>query len=410
MFSLFSLSWRNIWRHRLRSLITLGAVGLAVFFTLFFLSFLRAMENSMYNNLTASVGHLQVRVADYRDKREFRDLLIPQAARVEARLAALTGAERVVALEIPALLAGETRSRGVLLIGNQQPEGLRQRFAQQFLAEGELPRDGDLEGIALGASLARALEVELGQPVYVFAPGTEGRGAGVYRLVGLLHFPDAGLERRAAFVSLAAAQELAAPGSATRIELHFPFTRFAQDAQLIPIIAQLRAELEPGLSLESWRETDPALAQVFDLMAPMMLIFAAIFFGLSGLLVVNSIYLGLLERTRELGVIVALGAGPGRMTRMVVTESLVLCVTGALLGLVLGLLTVAGLAGGFSLDQLYGGLGGEFGLPQVIYLSLSTGDTIVTLIFALVTGLLAAWWPARVAARLEPVEAMRFTA
>jgi ABC-type antimicrobial peptide transport system permease subunit len=142
----------------------------------------------------------------------------------------------------------------------------------------------------------------------------------------------------------------------------------------------------------------------------MMLIFAAIFFGLSGLLVVNSIYLGLLERTRELGVIVALGAGPGRMTRMVVTESLVLCVTGALLGLVLGLLTVAGLAGGFSLDQLYGGLGGEFGLPQVIYLSLSTGDTIVTLIFALVTGLLAAWWPARVAARLEPVEAMRFTA
>ncbi len=410
MFSLFSLSWRNIWRHRLRSLITLGAVGLAVFFTLFFLSFLRAMENSMYNNLTASVGHLQVRVADYRDKREFRDLLIPQAARVEARLAALTGAERVVTLEIPALLAGETRSRGVLLIGNQQPEGLRQRFAQQFLAEGELPRDGDLEGIALGASLARALEVELGQPVYVFAPGTEGRGAGVYRLVGLLHFPDAGLERRAAFISLAAAQELAAPGSATRIELHFPFTRFEQDAQLTPIIAQLRAGLEPGLSLESWRETDPALAQLFDLMAPMMLIFAAIFFGLSGLLVVNSIYLGLLERTRELGVIVALGAGPGRMTRMVVTESLVLCVSGALLGLALGLLTVAGLAGGFSLDQLYGGLGGEFGLPQVIYLSLSTGDTIVTLIFALVTGLLAAWWPARVAARLEPVEAMRFTA
>jgi ABC-type lipoprotein release transport system permease subunit len=410
VFSLFSLSWRNIWRHRLRSLITLGAVGLAVFFTLFFLSFLRAMENSMYNNLTASVGHLQVRVADYRDKREFRDLLIPQAARVEARLAALTGAERVVTLEIPALLAGETRSRGVLLIGNQQPEGLRQRFAQQFLAEGELPRDGDLEGIALGASLARALEVELGQPVYVFAPGTEGRGAGVYRLVGLLHFPDAGLERRAAFISLAAAQELAAPGSATRIELHFPFTRFEQDAQLTPIIAQLRAGLEPGLSLESWRETDPALAQLFDLMAPMMLIFAAIFFGLSGLLVVNSIYLGLLERTRELGVIVALGAGPGRMTRMVVTESLVLCVSGALLGLALGLLTVAGLAGGFSLDQLYGGLGGEFGLPQVIYLSLSTGDTIVTLIFALVTGLLAAWWPARVAARLEPVEAMRFTA
>lgn len=410
MFSLFSLCWRNIWRHRLRSLITLGAVGLAVFFTLIFLSFLRAMENSIYNNLTAAVGHLQVRVADYRYKREFRDLLIPEASRVEARLAALTGAERVVSLEIPVLLAGDVRSRGVLLIGHQQPDSLRQRFAQQFLAQGELPAAGDLEGIALGASLARALEVELGEPVYVFAPGTEGRGAGVYRLVGLLHFPDAGLERRAAFISLAAAQELAAPGSATRIELHFPFTRFEQDAQLAPIISELRAGLKPGLSLLSWRQTHPAMAQVFDLMAPMMLIFAAIFFGLAGLLVINSIYLGLLERTRELGVIVALGAGPTKMTRMVLLESLVLCFAGALLGLVLGLLTVAGLAGGFSLDQLYGGLGGEFGLPPVIYLSLSAWDTAVTLGFALVTGLLAAWWPARIAARLEPVEAMRFTA
>ncbi len=410
MFNLFSLSWRNIWRHRGRSLMTAGAVGLAVFFTLVYLSFLGAMENGIYNNLTASVGHLQVRVEGYREKREFRDLLIPNAAQVEARLATQTQASRVVALEIPALVAGETRSRGVLLIGDQRPPELRERFVKQSLVEGRLPEAGDLDSIALGASLARALKVRLGDAVYVYAPGTEGRGAGAYRLVGLLRFPDPAIEARSAYLALAAAQELAAPGSATRIELHFPFTRYSQDAQLDTVQPALAASLGPGLSLESWREASPAIAQIFNLLTPLVLIFAAIFFGLAGLLVVNTIYLGLLERTREFGVIVALGAGPGQVTRMVVLESLLLCSSGALVGGLLGLLTIAALSGGFSLEALYGEVGSVFGLPEKVYLSLRAWDIPITLAYTLLTGLLAAWWPARVAARLEPVEAMRFTA
>lgn len=410
MFNLFSLSWRNIWRHRGRSLMTAGAVGLAVFFTLVYLSFLGAMENGIYNNLTASVGHLQVRVSDYREKREFRDLLIANVAQVEARLATQTQAQRVVALEVPALVAGETRSRGVLLIGDERPPQLRERFAQQHLIEGQLPETGDPLGIALGASLAKALKVKLGDSVYVYAPGTLGRGAGAYKLVGLLRFPDAALEARSAYLSLAAAQELAAPGSATRIELHFPFTRYTQDAQLGPLQAQLVQQLGPGLSLESWRQASPAIAQIFDLLEPLVLIFAAIFFGLAGLLVVNTIYLGLLERIREFGVIVALGAGPSKVTRMVVLESLLLCMSGALVGGALGLLTIAALSGGFSLEALYGQVGSQFGLPSTVYLSLRAWDIPITLGFTLATGLLAAWWPARVAASLEPVEAMRFTA
>ncbi|ADD29650.1 ABC transporter permease [Meiothermus ruber] len=410
MFNLLSLSWRNLWRHRSRSLMTAGAVGLAVFFTLVYLSFLGAMENGIYNNLTASVGHLQVRVEGYRDKREFRDLLIPDAAGVEAQLAQKTQAARVIALEVPALIAGETRSRGALLLGDQRPPELRQRFIQQHLVEGALPAVGDLEGIALGQALAKALKLRLGDPVYVYAPGTLGRGAAAYRLVGLLRFPDPAVEARSAYLSLAAAQELAAPGSATRIELHFPFTRYAQDAQLGPIQAQLAQQLGPGLRLESWKEASPAIAQIFDLLTPLVLIFAALFFGLAGLLVLNTIYLSLLERTRELGVIVALGAGPAQVTRMVVLESLLLCSSGALVGGGLGLLLIAALSGGFSLEALYGEVGGAFGLPETVYLSLRAWDIPITLGFALATGLLAAWWPARVAASLEPVEAMRFTA
>lgn len=416
MFNLFSLSWRNIWRQRGRSLITLGVLAVAVFYALVFRSFLGAFENSLYLSLTDAVGQLQVRVAGYRDKRELRDLIIPDVEGVKARLESLeqsqlpSGAQTVVSLEVPALLSGENRSRGVVVIGKEQPTLLQQQFSKKYLKQGQLPEAGDKDGIALGIALAQALKVGLGDSVYVYAPGTQGSGAAAYKVIGLVKLPDNAAEVRTAFISLAAAQDLAAPGGATRLELHLPYTRLSQDTGLASLQPRLKAELGSGLVVENWREANPTLAQILRIIGPLSLFFTLIFFGLAGLLVVNTIYLSLIERTREFGVIVALGAGPAKMTRMVLLESVLLCLTGALVGAGLGLLLVAGLSRGIPTEALYGKAARDFGMPEILYVSLGPYDLVVTLGLALLTGLIAAWWPARVAARLEPVEAMRFTA
>jgi ABC-type lipoprotein release transport system permease subunit len=413
MFNLFSLSWRNIWRQRGRSLITVGVVALAVFYTLLFRSFLGAFENSLYLSLTDSAGHLQVRVADYRNKRELRDQIIPDVASIKAQLEQSqlpSGTQTVVSLEVPALLSGEGRSRGVLLVGKEQPNSLQEQFSKKYLKQGQLPQAGDRDGIALGMALANALKVKLGDLVYVYAPGTEGSGAAAYKMVGLVKLPDNAADVRTAFISLAAAQDLAAPGGATRIELHLPYIRLNQDSALANLQPSLASTLGSKLTVENWREANPSLAQILKIIGPLGLSFTLIFFGLAGLLVVNTIYLSLLERTREFGVIVALGAGPAKMTRMVLLESVLLCFSGALVGAALGLLLVVGLSRGIPTEALYGKAAGDFGMPEVLYVSLGSYDLLVTLILALLTGLIAAWWPARVAAGLQPVEAMRFTA
>lgn len=411
MFDLLPLAWRNVWRQRGRSLITLGVVALAVFYTLLFRGFLGAFENSLYVSLTDAAGHFQVRVAGYRDKRELRDQIIPNVEAVQSRLEQArppAGTQTVVSLEVPALLSGEGRSRGVVLIGREQPERLREQFSREYVRQGRLPTEpGD---IALGVGLASALRVKMGDPVYVYAPGTEGAGAAIYRVVGLVRVADSAAEARTALVSLPAAQNLAAPGGATRLELHLPFTRLNQDFALAGLQPSLASALGPGLALETWREANPALAQILQIIGPLGLSFTLIFFGLAGLLVVNTIYLSLLERTREFGVIVALGAGPGKMTRMVLLESLLLCLVGAAVGAALGMLLVLGLSRGLPTEALWGQAAGDFGMPEVLYVSLGPYDLLVTVALALLTGLIAAWWPARVAARLEPVEAMRFAA
>ncbi len=405
------LGWRNIWRQRSRSLAAVIAVTFVVWVGLVYFGVVGAARDGMIVSLTEAVGHVQIHARNYRDVRSFRDAVIPNASALGRRIAAaLPETEVAAALDVPALLSGEDRSRGVLLVGLNQPPKLRERFAASYLAEGRLPGADEPDGIALGGGLARTLRVGLGDTVYAYAPGTEGTGASAYTVVGLLHFPEPPREARTGVLSLPAAQELAAPGAVSRFELHLPrFRGTTDDDALIPLRARLQEALGTAVTVETWREVFPALSTLERLMRPLVVFFIGLFFVLAGLLVVNTIYLSVVERTREFGVVIALGARRGRVMRMVLAESLLLCGTGAGIGLALGLATLARLARGFS----YPGLG-EFmqqvGMPAVMYASIEPAEIAIILALALGTGVLAALWPALVAGRLEPVEAMRFVA
>lgn len=207
---MLTLAWRNLWRRRWRSLLTTGAVGVVVLLTLVYFGFEGAAQNGVYQKLTETSGHLQVHVQGYRDLRAFGDLLIRDAASVRQGLESETeNAQIVEVLEVPGLLEGNGRSRGVLLQGVLEPADMRARYAEVNLAAGGLPEPDDVQSVALSEALARALNVGLRDTVYMYAPGTEGYGASAYTVVGLLDLPGA---VQLARVSLSAAQELAAPG------------------------------------------------------------------------------------------------------------------------------------------------------------------------------------------------------
>ena len=404
------LAWRNLWRHRRRSLVTIGAVAVVVTLSLIYYGFGGASLNSMYQSLTEGGGQIQVHVPDYRDLREFDRLLIRDADAVRETLSAnAEGGEVVGVLEIPSLLAGEDRSRGIVLIGQDWTPAVQSRLIESNLSDGRSLADGELDGIVLGASLAKALEVAVGGEVFAYAPGTEGYGAGAYTVVGIVDLLDAGFESRAAFMTLPAAQELAAPGAVSRFELHYPeLVRLDQDVQTPLIRDRLRQQL-PQLSIEEWRELNPTLVRLLDVIGPLMAVVNVIFFLLAGLLVVNTIYLSLMERIHEFGVIISLGANGRKVVAMITLESMFLTMTGAAVGLAVGLTWLAFLSRGVrfpGLDEYYA----SFGLSPVFYLSITPAQALFSVSFAIAIGILAALWPASVAARLEPVEAMRFTA
>ncbi|UCH24720.1 MAG: ABC transporter permease [Trueperaceae bacterium] len=407
---MFSLAWRNIWRNRRRCLLTASSVVMVASLTLVLFGCSAALKNGMFQNLTEDTGHLVVQVESWRDVRAFDQLLIDEATQLQDLIEEISPAAELAALlEVPTLLSGKMRSRGIRLIGIAQPAALEGVFKAKYLAAGQLIQPHSLDEVILGTGLARALRVGLGDTVYAYAPGTEGYGAVALTVVGLLDLPATAFAARTAYVSLSAAQELAAPDAVTRFELHLPeLKRLADENEITGLQKKLSSQLPEELVVESWRQVNPDLATILDLLEPMLLFYAFIFFGMAGLLVVNTVYLSLVERIREFGVIISLGAGRWKVMRLVLLETGLLVLGGSLVGGGLGVLGVLRMSQGFTMPLGLAEIYAEFGLPTMLYASLSTGQVLSTLLFAITTAMLAALWPAWVAGRLEPVEAMKF--
>jgi ABC-type lipoprotein release transport system permease subunit len=424
------LAWRNIWRKKWRSLLTAFAVGVVVYLTLIYFGMVGASQNGMYQSISQNAGHIQVRVAGYRDIRDFDDLLLADVSslvtQVSTAVAEITteinsdidtelirDLQVSTALEVPGLLEGDGRSRGIVLQGIDQTDSGRERYAEEYLEAGRLPTPGDLESIALGNKLATALGVELGDTVYMYAPGTEGYGAAAFTVTGLLNIAGA---ETFAVSSLLAAQDVGAPEDASRVELYFPnLRRFVDDPVLDSMRDQLVSALAgagvatDALEVELWREVDPSISSYLASSEGITTVITGLFFVLAGLLVMNTVYLSVMERIKEFGVMIALGTKRRNVVRMMLGESLFICAVGASVGGVLGMVSLWRMAQGFTfpgMEELFV----EYGLPATLYASISPDQIVITVVFTVLTGILAALFPAFTAARLEPVEAMRFSA
>ncbi|AEG33364.1 protein of unknown function DUF214 [Thermus thermophilus SG0.5JP17-16] len=395
------LAWRNLLRTPGRSLTTGGVVALVTFLSVVLLSFYAGAMDAFFGLLLERTGHLVVRVEGYREKQALEDLAfsppdlpLPQGARVEG------------VLEGAALAIAGERSRPVALTGLSREGFSRQR---NLLKAGRLP---EASGEALlGEALARALRVGLGDEVVAYAPGGEGIGVFAFRVVGLVDLPESHLEARTLLVPLEDAQTLLAPGRVTRLEVRLPGVGLYEEAPLLALKASLQEDLAPrGLVVETWLEANPSYAAILPLYRVVMGVYVGFFFLLAGLILLNALYLSLVERVREFGLLSALGLSGRGVMALVFWESLLLVGVFALLGLGAGLFAHLEMADGFRmpLPQWILEQYREFGLPEVLYGRLGLSDLLLVLGYALGVGVLAALWPAWLASRLEPVEAMRY--
>lgn len=399
---LLRLAWRNIWRHRQRTILLLVVVAYATFFTIFYWSLMDGYVESVIESYARYIV-APVRVASeawYADPDPENGLADLDLVAAVTAVPGVRGAWP--RLHFPGLLQSAYVSQGAEITGVDPAGELSLSRIPAKLTEGQwISGPGQ---VVLGQEVAERIDARVGEQIVVSAASLAGPRAMGLRVVGIARTGILAVDQTAVLIHLDDARELTGLPTATVLELDV--ARGSEDA----VAARVQALLPPGFSARG----------VWDLVGPIKTdlqgnqafahILAALVYLFAALAVTSTIFVSVMERSRELGVIGALGVAPRRIGGLVVLEALLSCTVGWLVGLALGYGAAWLLASYNILGPLFAAISASVptaGLSEEVYGAvrgvyvLYSGMVIATAV------VLSALVPGRRAARLRPAEAMR---
>ena len=401
------LAWRNLWRQPRRTWLTTGAMVFSNVLLVFMISLQFGMYGLMIDNtLKMLTGHLQVQAPGYKDEQKIRQV-VPDISALADTLRAELGNSPVAARAAAfALASSADRSYGVQVFGVEPAHEPLVSNLPGLVREGRFLEDPGAAEIVIGRVLARNLRVVLGDELTLLGTGRDGSfAAAVVTVVGIYESGIADMDRALAQLPLGFFQDVfAMQGAGHQIVL---------EADNLQAVAALKARVETllpageDLVVHDWDSLQAGLKQMIQADISSAFFMYAVLVVLVAFSVLNTQLMSVLERTREFGIVMALGLTPARLGRLVMLETAMMGVIGLLFGALLGgLVTWWFSVHGFTypgLEELSSMLNlPDRMYPRVTFASLMIGPAVV-LLFTL----LSALYPAFRLRRLEPVEAMR---
>jgi putative ABC transport system permease protein len=403
---LLRLGWRNIWRSRRRTLISMSAIAIGLVMILVYGSMVSRMMSDAKEQLDRTgMGHVEITAAGWRARRPVQ-VVIPDVARVRAALALPAGAEVAVRVLSRGLLTSAHGNEPVEVHGVDWREEPAVAGYVRTPSQGAVPAPDDAHGILVGDALARRMQLAVGDEVALTAQRADGEtSAQPFRVRGVYHSISAKIAARRVLVGQAALQELVGVAGAHQIVIQLD-----RAAEAAPTAASLKAALGSDLDVLTYFEIFPTYAQMEKLIDSVMIVMSFFVYFLVGLGILNTMLMSVLERTREIGVMQALGTRPGGIVALVLVESFWIATLSVVVGLAIGLaIAFVGEAGLVDYSQQMGE-GIEMGgavlsakLRTDASLRAALGPALFVYVMALVVGLIPAW---RIT-RMPVVDALR---
>ena len=403
----FRLAWRNLWRRKRRTWLTVGAM----IFSNIILVFLISMQLGMYgmmieNTVRAQTGHLQVQTPDYKDELKMRQV-VPNVSALAADLRQELGTDEVAARASAfALVSSAERSYGLLISGVEPEYEARVSSLPGLIKQGRFFSDPTAEEIVIGSVLSRNLRAGVGDELTIIGSGRDGSfAAAVVTVVGIFESGSPDIDRSIAEVPLDFFQDaFYMDGAGHSVVIMSP--------SLIGVGA-LKTRVEgllptnEDLVVHDWDALLPGLKQTIQADFVSAWFMYSILIVLVAFSVLNTQLMSVLERTKEFGITLSLGVTPGRLGRLVLLESTLMGSLGLILGMVLGGALVLWLGQiGFTYPGLED-MAGKFNLPSRIYPQFSAAGLLMGPVILLLASMAASIYPALRLHWLEPVAAMR---
>jgi ABC-type lipoprotein release transport system permease subunit len=399
------LAWRNVWRNRRRSLINVAAMGFGLAAIMFGQSMMRSLQYQLIEKATGSfTGHVRVERRDI-DEPKFPDKFMTNPEPAAKLLAA---DPRVKAwgrrIHLTGLISSPNKSLGALICAVEPDKESVITDMAKYIKEGHYLEPGT-RGIVMGHKIAGRLDVRLGEKVVLMAQAADGSmGAEAFRLVGISETGSESFDGQMVWIDLKAMQELLVrPGQANELA-----AKLFDIEQADAVASDIDAKIGPGnVGAMSWKRIDKEIIGIQAFQDGMLTIILGIVFAIVALGILNTQLMSLFERVREFGVLMAMGARPRWIVRLLMVESALLGLVGTVLGLTVGSVLIAH----FGRAGLFLPVGDAFKyflpFPSVIYLRPSWGMHSFACATVFLVTLLATLPPALRAGRLKPSEALR---
>ncbi len=403
------MAWRNIWRNPRRTLLTMGAIAFSSLLLVFMLSFQFGSYETMINaSVKIHTGHLQIQAKGYQAKKNIRRVVTGPAAMGNI----LKKIPQVVAYTYRAqafsLVSSKKRTYGIGVTGIDPVREARVSHLKSLIRQGRYLSEGDTDQALVGELLAKNLRVGLGDELVVLGQGYDGSiAAFVVKIKGIYRSGMDEFDRASIQIPLRFFQDAYTMDGAVH--------QVVAIAQSLSDISAIKARITSWLSslnpdyplaVLDWEQLMPGLRQAIEMDLISGIIFYALLVLVVAFSILNTFLMAIFERTREFGVMMAIGTTPGRLTKLLLIESLTMTMAGIVAGILIGCLVtlyfqVHGINLGGSAELL-----SQYGISGLIYPRLSLLSIMIGPCMVLAITFFAALYPALKVRSLRPVEAM----
>jgi len=399
------VSWRNLWRNRTRTNVTIAAVALCIAILIIFQSMIVGLiEKAVFNTTNLVIGEVQIHANGYlNDKSLYKDLKNTEKIKSIAKKNNIGLVERSYGF---GLISSGTKSAGTQFWGvNPESELMHFDFAKH-INQGTFLNSSSSNKIVLGNKLALSLAAEVGTELVVFVQGADGSlGNDLFYVSGILKNVAENIDRSAAIILENDFNILFSSNNMIHeIALNSKGNFEAEEIQNL-----MSAEIK-DVEIDTWKQLMPTIALMTEKMSVFMrTLFSLIFTIAAGLGVMNTMIMSTYDRMKEFGIIRAIGATPWIIIKQVSLEAIILTFIASIIG------TIVGLSAALYFQKYGFDVSGQgnfsFGgvvMDPIWKASVSLGIILLPIGLMMLTSILSSLYPASIAARIKPVEAIHY--
>lgn len=400
-----SFAWRNLWRNKLRSSIIITAVTLGVFAGIFLIAFSTGMVNSRIESIIGiEVSHIQIHIPGFLDNDEFSKL-IDNADNVLNKVRknpdVVAACKRVI---INSMVASAETGTGVKIIGTDPDDERKVTQLSSKIIEGKYLDESSRNPVIISKRLAHKLKVGLKNKIIITVQDiNQNLTSGAFRIVGIYKTDNSMFDEANIFVRNNDLCRLTGISTNKANEIAVLLNK---NENTNKVTKSLAAQF-PNLEVKNWQELSPEAGYLVSAMNQYMYIFIIIILLSLCFGIINTMLMVIIERIRELGMLMAIGMNRLRIFTMIMLETVFLSLTGGLLGIVLG----------FFASEYFSKRGidlyfwkeafSEIGYSSLVYPVIDSKTMFVTTLMVILTGIISALYPAYKALKLNPSESIR---